>query len=58
MLNYTEVPCGIFRDDSRIVFVVQRYFQDFVVAASRLYVEICGYRHDLIHIWEPNLLPE
>ena len=58
MLDRGNAPSGVFRDGDHLVFVVQRYFRDFVVAASRLHTELCGSRHHLIHVWAPDLLPE
>jgi hypothetical protein len=39
------------------VLIVQRYFEDFVVAAARLHEEVVGHRHPTVHRWAPNRLP-
>jgi hypothetical protein len=51
-------PCGVVRDkDGFYHFVIERYFQDFVVAAARLHKEVVGSRHPLVHIYAPHLFP-
>jgi hypothetical protein len=50
-------PCGVFVDNGVYHLVVERYFQDFVIACARLFKERVGHRHNLIHIWAPHLFP-
>lgn len=50
-------PCGAFKDEHGHHLIIERYFQDFVVASARLFKERLGYRHHLIHIWAAQLFP-
>ena len=53
-----HAPCGVFKDsEGWYGFIVERYFQDFVVACARLYKQREGHRHSLIHMWAPRLFP-
>jgi hypothetical protein len=53
----SPAACGVLVEDGVYAFVVERYYQDFVVAAARLYKELVGRRHPLIHIRAPHLFP-
>lgn len=49
--------CGVGAIGDHYHFVVERYFQDFVLACARLYKERMGHRHSRIHVWAPHLFP-
>jgi hypothetical protein len=51
------LPSGVFEDGGMHVFCVQRYFEDFVVAAATLHEEVMGYRHGRIHTYALHRLP-
>jgi hypothetical protein len=51
------VACGVLVDNGYYTFVVERYFQDFVVASARLHIELVGHRHPLVHMHAPHLFP-
>lgn len=53
----TPVGCGVVATNGYFGFIIERYFHDFVVACARLYKELVGHRHALIHIWAPHLFP-
>jgi hypothetical protein len=51
-------PCGVRKDEDGVyMFGVEQYFRDFVVACARLYKELVGHRHHLIHIYALHSFP-
>lgn len=52
-----DETCGVGETNGVYYLVVERYFEDFVVACARLHEEVVGHRHSLIHIYAPHRLP-
>ena len=58
MFDAGTARCGLFKgEDGWHHLIVDRYFEDFVVACDRLHRELAGHRHPLIHTYAPNRLP-